>query len=212
MSGYPVIEIFAHSLIGSFTHYNAEGARLGRARRPAVEQSGFAFGKKGKRTTTQAACNLSRLLHSPISYFLIYAEIQMIHYLLIDSATARRTAFFRTRPYGGGIGTGHRWKTKVRHQRWKLIWRSSHWALRSFFHIDPVCRPGAYFSGRRFRCTVAGRVELLVGPLMIWLGMLAIRRNFKKMYIPLLPMIVRSAARSGWAWFTGLRARAVRVP
>ncbi|MDQ1090318.1 MULTISPECIES: cytochrome c biogenesis protein CcdA [unclassified Siphonobacter] len=62
-------------------------------------------------------------------------------------------------------------------QLWRVIWRSSHWALgHSFTLILFACL--ILLLKSQISEEVASYVEFLVGPLMIWLGVVAIRRNF----------------------------------
>ncbi|SEI37823.1 hypothetical protein SAMN05216327_10137 [Dyadobacter sp. SG02] len=62
--------------------------------------------------------------------------------------------------------------------RWKLIWRSSHWALGHSLTLI-LFAVLVLLLKSTMSLHIADRVEMLVGPLMIWLGVLAIRRNFK---------------------------------
>ena len=66
---------------------------------------------------------------------------------------------------------------------WRVIWRSSHWALGHSLSL--ICFAGLIIL---FKSSVSLRiveqVEVVIGPLMIWLGVLAIRRNFR----PSLPV------------------------
>ncbi|MCF2501908.1 hypothetical protein L0663_00840 [Dyadobacter sp. CY107] len=64
-------------------------------------------------------------------------------------------------------------------QRWKLIWRSSHWALGHSFTLI-LFAVLVLLLKSTVTLDVSEKVELLVGPLMIWLGVMAIRRNFLK--------------------------------
>ncbi len=64
-------------------------------------------------------------------------------------------------------------------RRWTLIWRSSHWALGHSFTLIFFAVLVLLLKST-FSLEVSGKVELLVGPLMIWLGIVAIRRNFRK--------------------------------
>ncbi|WP_234735076.1 cytochrome c biogenesis protein CcdA [Tellurirhabdus bombi] len=66
---------------------------------------------------------------------------------------------------------------KNRAQIWRIVWRSSHWALgHSFTLILFACLILLLKSS--LSLNIAEQVELVVGPLMIWLGLVAIRRNF----------------------------------
>lgn len=64
-------------------------------------------------------------------------------------------------------------------QRWKLIWRSSHWALGHSFTLI-LFAVLVLLLKSTVTLDVSEKVELAVGPLMIWLGVMAIRRNFLK--------------------------------
>ncbi|GAB3251011.1 hypothetical protein GCM10027347_09170 [Larkinella harenae] len=68
---------------------------------------------------------------------------------------------------------------KRNHQQiWRIVWRSSHWALgHSFTLILFACFILLLKSA--LSLNIAEQVELVVGPLMIWLGLVAIRRNHK---------------------------------
>lgn len=68
---------------------------------------------------------------------------------------------------------------KRNHQQiWRIVWRSSHWALgHSFTLILFACFILLLKSA--LSLNIAEQVELVVGPLMIWLGIVAIRRNHK---------------------------------
>ena len=66
-----------------------------------------------------------------------------------------------------------------RYHLWRVIWRSSHWALgHSFALILFACLIILLKSA--LSLNIAEWVELAVGPLMIWLGVVAIRRNSPK--------------------------------
>lgn len=66
-----------------------------------------------------------------------------------------------------------------RQQLGHVIWRSSHWALgHSFTLILFACFILLLKSA--LSLNIAEQVEFAVGPLMIWLGVVAIRRNFTK--------------------------------
>lgn len=62
---------------------------------------------------------------------------------------------------------------------WRIIWRSSHWALGHSFTLI-VFASLILLLKSKVSLQVAAQVELCIGPLMIWLGVLAIRRNFQK--------------------------------
>jgi len=63
-------------------------------------------------------------------------------------------------------------------QRWKLIWRSSHWALGHSFTLILFAILVLILKST-VSLNISDKVEMLIGPLMIWLGIVAIRRNFK---------------------------------
>ena len=81
--------------------------------------------------------------------------------------------------------------------RWKLIWRSSHWALGHSFTLI-LFAVLVLLLKSNISLEVSDKVEMLVGPLMIWLGVVAIRRNFIK--TPLVPAEVapQRFSRSFW--------------
>lgn len=61
----------------------------------------------------------------------------------------------------------------------RVIWRSSHWALgHSFTLVVFACL--ILLLKSTLSLNIAAQVELAVGPLMIWLGIVAIRRNFTR--------------------------------
>lgn len=74
-------------------------------------------------------------------------------------------------------------KNKQHKQIWRLLWRSSQWALG---HSLTLVLFGVLVLILRSTLSlhVAGYVEFLVGPIMIWLGISAILRNFKKENTP----------------------------
>ncbi|WP_420153808.1 cytochrome c biogenesis protein CcdA [Siphonobacter sp.] len=67
---------------------------------------------------------------------------------------------------------------KKKGQLWRVAWRSSHWALgHAFSLILFACL--ILLLKSQLSLEVASWVEYVVGPLMIYLGIVAIRRNFK---------------------------------
>jgi nickel/cobalt exporter len=70
-------------------------------------------------------------------------------------------------------------ENKTPTHRWKLIWRSSHWALGHSFTLILFAILVLLLKSS-LTLDISDKVETLVGPLMIWLGVMAIRRNFKK--------------------------------
>lgn len=128
----------------------------------------------------------------------------MIHYLLIDSLLLGVQHSFEpdhmaavsvlateenksSDQPGATMGSAH---------RWKLIWRSSHWALGHSFTLI-LFAVLVLLLKSTMSLHIAGQVELVVGPLMIWLGVLAIRRNFSKEKTGHVPAN-RKVSRSFW--------------
>lgn len=66
-----------------------------------------------------------------------------------------------------------------KHRLRKLMWRSSQWALG---HSLTLVLFGIFILILKSAMSehIAGYVEFLIGPIMIWLGITAIRRNFPK--------------------------------
>ena len=65
-----------------------------------------------------------------------------------------------------------------RGRMWRVIWRSSHWALgHSLTLIGFAGLILLLKSSVSLR--IVEQVEVMIGPLMIWLGVMAIRRNFQ---------------------------------
>ncbi|GAB3764994.1 hypothetical protein [Spirosoma pomorum] len=84
-----------------------------------------------------------------------------------------------------------------RHHMWRIIWRSSHWALgHSFTLILFACLVLLVKSA--LSLNIAEQVELAVGPLMIWLGVVAIRRNHRQTHEPVQPAPSTTFSRSFW--------------
>jgi len=82
-------------------------------------------------------------------------------------------------------------------QRWKLIWRSSHWALGHSFTLI-LFAVLVLLLRSTLTLDISEKVELLVGPLMIWLGVVAIRRNFVKDNTLHYPNPQQKFSRSFW--------------
>nr|WP_295928806.1 hypothetical protein [uncultured Dyadobacter sp.] len=115
----------------------------------------------------------------------------MIHYLLIDSLLLGVQHSFEP-DHMAAVSVLATDDSKSPAQRWKLIWRSSHWALGHSLTLI-LFAVLVLLLKSTLSLQVAGKVELLVGPLMIWLGVLAIRRNFKKkVYVADDPKVSRS--------------------
>lgn len=101
----------------------------------------------------------------------------MIHYLLIDSLLLGVQHSFEP-DHMAAVSVLATDENKSTLQRWKLIWRSSHWALGHSLTLI-LFAVLVLLLKSTMSLHIADRVELLVGPLMIWLGILAIRRNFR---------------------------------
>ena len=117
----------------------------------------------------------------------------MIHYLLIDSLLLGVQHSFEP-DHMAAVSVLATDENKSKLQRWKLIWRSSHWALGHSFTLI-LFAVLVILLKSTVSLHIADRVELLVGPLMIWLGILAIRRNFST-EIP--APVERKVSRSFW--------------
>ena len=124
----------------------------------------------------------------------------MIHYLLIDSLLLgvqhsfepdhmAAVSVLATEENSSGVRRGPA-------QRWKLIWRSSHWALGHSLTLI-LFAVLVLLLKSTLSLQIADEVELVVGPLMIWLGILAIRRNFKKETVTAV-QTDRKVSRSFW--------------
>jgi len=61
---------------------------------------------------------------------------------------------------------------------WRVIWRSSHWALGHSLSLIGFAGLIILFKSS-VSLRIVEQVEVVIGPLMIWLGVLAIRRNFR---------------------------------
>lgn len=117
----------------------------------------------------------------------------MIHYLLIDSLLLGVQHSFEP-DHMAAVSVLATDENKSTLQRWKLIWRSSHWALGHSFTLI-LFAVLVILLKSTMSLHIADRVELLIGPLMIWLGILAIRRNFRaETPVP----IERKVSRSFW--------------
>jgi cytochrome c biogenesis protein CcdA len=74
-------------------------------------------------------------------------------------------------------------KNKNQTHLWRLIWRSSHWALGHSFTLI-VFAILILLLKATIPLDIAGYVELCIGPIMIGLGISAIRRNRKQVVFP----------------------------
>jgi len=77
---------------------------------------------------------------------------------------------------------------------WRVIWRSSHWALGHSLTLV-VFASLILLLKSTLSLHIAAQVELAIGPLMIWLGVLAIRRNFRQ--VKPLPVLTTLPAPAG---------------
>ncbi|AWM33023.1 hypothetical protein [Hymenobacter nivis] len=77
---------------------------------------------------------------------------------------------------------------------WRVIWRSSHWALGHSLTLV-VFASLILLLKSTLSLHIAAQVELAIGPLMIWLGVLAIRRNFRQ--VKPLPVLITPPAPAG---------------
>lgn len=119
----------------------------------------------------------------------------MIQYLLIDSLLLGvQHSFEPDHMAAVSVLATEENKSTAPALRWKLIWRSSHWALGHSFTLILFAILVLLLKST-MSLHIADRVELLVGPLMIWLGILAIRRNFKT--VKPAP-VERKVSRSFW--------------
>lgn len=121
----------------------------------------------------------------------------MINYLLIDSLLLGvQHSFEPDHMAAVSVLASEERKTSV--QRWKLIWRSSHWALGHSLSLI-LFAVLVIILKSNLSLEVASKVELLVGPLMIWLGVLAIRRNYMPATIRVdAKPVIRKFSRSFW--------------
>lgn len=127
----------------------------------------------------------------------------MIHYLLIDSLLLGvQHSFEPDHMAAVSVLATEKDGTQSRplpSERWKMIWRSSHWALGHSFTLILFAILVLLLQST-LSLRIADQVELVVGPLMIWLGILAIRRNFEK------PAVtpVRTEARVSRSFWVGM--------
>ncbi|MBO9613480.1 MAG: hypothetical protein J7619_12330 [Dyadobacter sp.] len=119
----------------------------------------------------------------------------MIQYLLIDSLLLGVQHSFEP-DHMAAVSVLATEENKSPAHRWKLIWRSSHWALGHSLTLI-LFAVLVLLLKSTMSLHIADRVELLVGPLMVWLGILAIRRNFKTQALT-PPPVERKVSRSFW--------------
>jgi nickel/cobalt transporter (NicO) family protein len=124
----------------------------------------------------------------------------MIHYLLIDSLLLGvQHSFEPDHMAAVSVLATEENKSPAQQRaahRWKLIWRSSHWALGHSFTLI-LFAVFVLLLKSTMSLHIASQVELLIGPLMIWLGVLAIRRNFTKQ-VTVADLSDRKVSRSFW--------------
>jgi cytochrome c biogenesis protein CcdA len=121
----------------------------------------------------------------------------MINYLLIDSLLLGVQHSFEP-DHMAAVSVLASDESKSPMQRWKLIWRSSHWALGHSFSLI-LFAVLVIILKSNLSLEVASTVEWFVGPLMIWLGVLAIRRNFRAVALSVESKpIAQKFSRSFW--------------
>lgn len=120
----------------------------------------------------------------------------MINYLLIDSLLLGVQHSFEP-DHMAAVSVLATDKNQKPKDRLKLIWRSSHWALgHSVTLVLFACLVLLLKSG--ISLDISEKVELLVGPLMIWLGITAILRNFRKVKTENAAVSGKKVSRSFW--------------
>ena len=120
----------------------------------------------------------------------------MINYLLIDSLLLGVQHSFEP-DHMAAVSVLATDKNQKPKDRIKLIWRSSHWALgHSFTLILFACLVLLLKSS--ISLDISEKVELVIGPLMIWLGIVALRRNFTKAKAAEQPLANQKFSRSFW--------------
>jgi nickel/cobalt exporter len=120
----------------------------------------------------------------------------MLNYLLIDSLLLGVQHSFEP-DHMAAVSVLATDKNQKPADRLKLIWRSSHWALgHSFTLILFACL--VLLLKSTISLNIAEKVELVIGPLMIWLGILALRRNFKKTAVTEQSINNKKVSRSFW--------------
>ncbi|WAC14649.1 cytochrome c biogenesis protein CcdA [Dyadobacter pollutisoli] len=120
----------------------------------------------------------------------------MLNYLLIDSLLLGVQHSFEP-DHMAAVSVLATGKNQKPADRLKLIWRSSHWALgHSFTLILFACL--VLLLKSTISLDIAEKVELIIGPLMIWLGVLALRRNFHKINVVKEPLNAKKVSRSFW--------------
>lgn len=120
----------------------------------------------------------------------------MINYLLVDSLLLGVQHSFEP-DHMAAVSVLATEKNQKPKDRLKLIWRSSHWALgHSLTLILFACL--VLILKSNVSLDISEKVELIIGPLMIWLGIVALRRNFRKPNLAELSVNAQKVSRSFW--------------
>lgn len=100
----------------------------------------------------------------------------MVNFLLVDSLILGIQHSFEP-DHMAAVSVLATDEKQSRASRWKLIWRSSHWALGHSLSLM-LFAVLVLLLKSQLSLEMSSKVEMLVGPIMIWLGIVAIRRNF----------------------------------
>ncbi len=120
----------------------------------------------------------------------------MINFLLVDSLLLGVQHSFEP-DHMAAVSVLATEKNQKPKDRLKLIWRSSHWALgHSLTLILFACL--VLILKSNVSLDISEKVELIIGPLMIWLGIVALRRNFRKPDLAELSVNAQKVSRSFW--------------
>lgn len=120
----------------------------------------------------------------------------MINFLLVDSLLLGVQHSFEP-DHMAAVSVLATEKNQKPKDRLKLIWRSSHWALgHSLTLILFACL--VLILKSNVSLDISEKVELIIGPLMIWLGIVALRRNFRKPNLAELSVNAQKVSRSFW--------------
>lgn len=120
----------------------------------------------------------------------------MINFLLVDSLLLGVQHSFEP-DHMAAVSVLATEKNQKPKDRLKLIWRSSHWALgHSLTLILFACL--VLILKSNVSLDISEKVELIIGPLMIWLGIVAVRRNFRKPNLAELSVNAQKVSRSFW--------------
>ncbi|GLU56603.1 hypothetical protein Dfri01_60640 [Dyadobacter frigoris] len=133
---------------------------------------------------------------SETGFFYNLCEKKMINYLLVDSLLLGVQHSFEP-DHMAAVSVLATEKNQKPKDRLKLIWRSSHWALgHSLTLILFACL--VLILKSTISLNISEKVELVIGPLMIWLGIVAFRRNFRKPNFKAQPIVEQKFSRSFW--------------